>query len=106
MTRMLASPRISGQRAHKGEIVADAEWDGVISRQDGEQIRARLADPNRRTNKSARRYLLVRLLKCWNCSEYLVAAPRAPRAPGEDSTRRYGCRKGPGFSGCGETSPG
>jgi hypothetical protein len=103
MTRMLGSPRISGQREHKGEIVADAEWDAIISREDGEQIRAKLADPNRRTNKSARRYLLVRLLKCWNCGEYLQAAPRAPKAEGEDSTRRYGCRKGPNFSGCGRT---
>ena len=97
MTRMLRSPRISGQRAHKGEIVADAEWTALISREDGERIRAKLADPNRRTNKSARRYLLVRLLKCWNCGEYLVARPRG------DHTRRYGCAKGPGFSGCGKT---
>lgn len=97
MTRMLRSARISGQREHKGEIVADAEWEALIGREDGEQIRAKLADPNRRTNKSARRYLLVRLLKCWNCGEYLVARPRG------DRTRRYGCAKGPGFSGCGKT---
>jgi site-specific DNA recombinase len=97
LTRMLGSPRISGQRAHKGDIVADAVWPALISREDGERIRAKLADPNRRTNKSARRYLLVRLLKCWHCGEYLVAAPRG------DGTRRYGCRKGPGVSGCGKT---
>lgn len=97
MRRMLGNPRISGQRAHKGEIVADAVWPALISRKDGERIRAKLADPNRRTNKSARRYLLVRLLKCGHCGEYLVAAPRG------DGTRRYGCRKGPGASGCGKT---
>ena len=48
----------------KGEIVAKAEWRGIISKADSARIRARLADPERRTNKSARRYLLVRLLKC------------------------------------------
>ena len=97
MRRMLASPRLSGQSAYKGEIVADAVWPAIIGREDGEQIRAKLADPNRRTNKSARRYLLVRLLKCSHCGEYLVSRPRG------DGTRRYGCAKGPGFSGCGKT---
>jgi DNA invertase Pin-like site-specific DNA recombinase len=97
MSRMLGSPRICGEREHNGKIVADAVWPALISRDDGERIRAKLADPSRRTNKSARRYLLVRLLKCWHCGEYLVAAPRG------DGTRRYGCRKGPGASGCGKT---
>ena len=97
VTRMLRNPRLSGQRAYKGAIVADAVWPALISREDGERIRTKLADPSRRTNKSARRYLLVRLLKCWYCGEYLVAAPRG------DGTRRYGCRKAPGPSGCGKT---
>ena len=97
LRRMLGAPRISGQREHKGEIVAAAEWPAIISRSDGERIRARLADPDRRTNKSARRYLLVRLLKCEQCGEYMVSAPRA------DGIRRYGCRKGAGFAGCGKT---
>jgi len=103
LRRILASARINGLREHKGEIVGEAEWPAIISRRDGDRIRAILADESRRTNKSARRYLLVRLLKCSHCGEYLVAAPRASRGPGEDSTRRYGCRKGPGFSGCGKT---
>lgn len=97
MRRMLSSPRISGQRVHKGAIVADAVWPALIGREEGERIRAVLAHPSRRTNKSARRYLLVRLLKCWNCGEYLVARPNAL------GVRRYGCAKGPGFSGCGRT---
>lgn len=103
ITRMLGAPRTSGERSHNGEIVAVAQWEGIISREDGARIRAILADPNRRANKSARRYLLVRLLKCWNYGEHLQAAPRAPRVHGEESTRRYGCRKGPCFSGCGKT---
>jgi site-specific DNA recombinase len=97
LRRMLMSARISGQREHKGEIIGDAAWPGIISRSDGERVRALLGDADRRTNKSARRYLLVRLLKCAQCGESLVAAPRG------DGTRRYGCRKGAGFSGCGRT---
>ena len=93
----LASARISGQREHHGEIVATAEWPGIISPEDGARIRALLANPERRTNKAARRYLLGGLLVCSHCGERLVARPRT------GGKRRYACAKGVGFSGCGKT---
>ena len=94
---MLGSARIAGQREHRGEVVAKAEWPGIISKADSTRIRARLADPERRTNKAARRYLLVRLLRCSLCGERLIARPRS------GGQRRYACAKGPGFAGCGKT---
>ncbi len=97
LTRMLKSARISGQREHKGEIVATAEWPGIISVEDGAAIRALLGNPNRRTNKAARRYLLGGILACSHCGERLVARPRS------GGKRRYACARGPGFSGCGKT---
>ncbi len=97
LRRMLAAPRTSGQRVHKGEIVATAVWPGIISVEDGAKIRALLANPERRTNKTARRYLLGGLLACSHCGERLVARPRA------GGKRRYACAKGVGFSGCGKT---
>ncbi len=98
LRRMLGSGRISGQREHKGEVVAAAEWAAIIEPAESAQIRARLADPDRRTNKSARRYLLTGgLLRCGYCGEPLVARPRS------GGLRRYACAKGPGFSGCGGT---
>jgi DNA invertase Pin-like site-specific DNA recombinase len=97
LRRILASPRISGQRAHHGEIVATAQWPGIISADDGARIRALLANPERRTNKAARRYLLGGLLVCGHCGERLVARPRT------GGKRRYACAKGVGFSGCGKT---
>jgi site-specific DNA recombinase len=97
LRRMLASPRISGQRIHHGEIVAKAVWPAIISAKDGAKIRALLANPERRTNKTARRYLLGGLLVCSHCGERLVARPRS------GGQRRYACAKGPGFSGCGKT---
>jgi DNA invertase Pin-like site-specific DNA recombinase len=97
LRRMLGSGRISGQREHRGEIVAVAEWPAIITPAETAQIRARLADPGRRTNKAARRYLLGGLLTCGQCGEKLVARPRA------GGQRRYACAKGPGFSGCGRT---
>src|SRR3954451_10672962 len=97
LRRMLASPLISGQRIHHGEIVAKAVWPAIISAKDGAKIRALLANPERRTNKAARRYLLGGLLVCSHCGERLVARPRS------GGQRRYACARGPGFSGCGKT---
>ena len=97
LTRMLASARISGQREHKGEIVAPAEWPAIISVEETAKIRALLANPARRTNRAARRYLLHGLLTCSHCGERLVARPRS------GGQRRYACARGVGFSGCGKT---
>ncbi|HEY8645902.1 MAG TPA: zinc ribbon domain-containing protein [Gaiellaceae bacterium] len=94
---MLKSARISGEREHRGEIVATAEWPGIISAEDGAAIRALLANPERRTNKAARRYLLGGILVCSHCGERLVARPRS------GGQRRYACAKGEGFAGCGRT---
>ena len=60
LKRMLASGRISGQRDHQprdmartkrplvGEIVGDAVWPGIISKEDTARLRALLMDPRRR----------------------------------------------------------
>ena len=93
--RLLRSGRISGQREHQGEIVADGEWPGIVSRSDTARIRGLLDDPSRRTNRTARRYLLARLLRCELCGSVLVSRPR------DDGRRRYICAKGVNFDGCG-----
>ncbi len=98
LRRLLASARVSGQREHHGEVVAQAEWPAIITATQHRQIRGLLADPARRTNATARRYLLGGLLVCSHCGEKLVARPRA------GGQRRYHCAKGPGFSGCGRTA--
>jgi DNA invertase Pin-like site-specific DNA recombinase len=97
LTRLLGSPRISGQREHRGEIVADAEWPAIVSPADTARVRAILSDPSRRTNRTARRYLLVRLLRCGLCGETLVSRPTS------GGVRRYICARGTNFSGCGHT---
>jgi site-specific DNA recombinase len=98
LRRILGSGRISGQRDHYREIVAKAEWPAIITPAQTQRIRAKLADPERRTNRSARRYLLARLLTCAHCGTRLVARPRA------DGSRRYVCASGPGFGGCGKVT--
>ena len=98
LRRLLMSARISGQREHKGEIVAKSEWPAIITPAETQRIRAKLGDPDRRTNRSARRYLLARLLRCAHCGTQLYSRPRV------DGSRRYVCASGPGFGGCGKVT--
>lgn len=94
---IVQAPRTSGQREHRGEIVADAVWPAIVSPADTARVRALFADPSRRTNRSARRYLLVRLLRCARCGATLVSRPTT------NGVRRYMCANGPNFVGCGKT---
>lgn len=95
LRRMLRSARISGQREHRGEIVADATWPAIIPPEQTVQVRAVLSNPARRTSRTGRRYLLAGFLRCGKCGATMVSRPRA------DGTRRYVCAKGPNTAGCG-----
>ena len=96
LRRMLLSPRLSGQRAYQGEIVAQGEWESILTPDDTSQLSAILGDPARLTRRTVRRYLLSGgLLRCSLCDAVLVARPRG------DGSRRYVCAKGPGLPGCG-----
>jgi site-specific DNA recombinase len=92
---LLRSPRLSGQRTHRGQIVGAAAWPAIIPPEQTDAIRALLDDPARRTNRPARRYLLSGMLRCGECQERLLAHPR-------DGVRRYVCKTGAGLSGCGK----
>ncbi len=95
LRRMLRSARISGQREHRGEIVAAARWPAIIAPEKTRCIRALLDDPARRAARPARTYLLRGLLRCAVCGAPLVARPRV------DGGRRYVCPRGPGLPGKG-----
>lgn len=98
LRRMLLSARIGGMREHQGEIVATGTWPAIITAAESAQLRAMLTDASRRTNRSARRYLLTRLLRCGLCKQTLVSRPTA------NDTRCYVCAKGPASGGCGRMS--
>jgi DNA invertase Pin-like site-specific DNA recombinase len=95
LRRMLLSARISGQREHHGEIIAPGDWDPIITPARTSRLRALLTDPERRTKRAARSYLLTGLLNCAICGSRLVSRPR------QGGARRYICAKGPGLPGCG-----
>ncbi|MGH3916795.1 MAG: recombinase family protein, partial [Pseudonocardiaceae bacterium] len=109
LKRMLASGRISGQRDHHprsrtatkrplvGEIVADAVWPAIISKEDTARLRAILMNPKRRlTPSTPRRCLLTGVLRCAGCGGPMCGRPR------EDGRMRYVCNKMPGNNRCGK----
>lgn len=91
---LLTNPRMWGMRVHQGQVIGTAVWEPILTEDQGARLRRLLLDPARRTNRSARRYLLTGLLVCGKCGNRLNSAPRG-------ETRRYGCRTGPDARGCG-----
>jgi site-specific DNA recombinase len=98
LRRLLASPRIAGLRAHRGEIVGKAVWPKIIDARTSQRLRVLLLDPARRTVRPVRRYALAGLLRCAKCATSMVSRPRP------DGTRRYVCPTGPATGGCGGTA--
>ena len=94
---MLQSARLSGQREHRGQIVGPAVWEPILSPEQTDRIRTLLRDPSRRTNRTARRYLLSGLLRCGRCGTTMNSHPRR-------GVRRYVCKSGTTFQGCGQNT--
>ena len=96
LRRMLLSARLSGQREHRGEIVAVGGWEPIITPEETTRLRALLTDPARLPRRTVRSYLLSGgLLRCGWCDAVLTSRPT------EKGDRRYVCAKGPGLPGCG-----
>ena len=94
--RMIASPRLSGQREHRGEIVAVGRWEPVLSVEQTTAIRSLLAASRYARRRPTRRYFLTGILRCGLCDAPLISRPNAK------SERRYVCATGPGQTGCGK----
>jgi site-specific DNA recombinase len=91
---LLLSPRIAGLRTYQGQVIGPAAWPAIISVSEHEQLQLLLTDPARRTNRTARRYLLSGLVRCSLCGATMVSVPK-------DAYRRYLCRSGVHAGGCG-----
>ncbi len=94
LRNFLLAPRYWGMRVHRGEVIGEATWPGILTPEQGERLRLLLTDPRRRTNRSARRYLLTGMLRCGLCGSKLYSSPK-------EGVRRYGCMPGPGRTNCG-----
>lgn len=94
LRNFLLAPRNWGMRVHRGEVIGKATWPGILTPEQGERLRLLLTDPKRRTNRTARRYLLSGMLRCGLCGLPLSSNPK-------NGTRRYACLPGPGRRNCG-----
>lgn len=97
--QIVLSPRIAGLRVHQGEIIGDACWEPIISREDFEAIQAIFNDPARKMppGHNARSHLLSGFLTC-SCGSPITAKSRASR----EGKTQYCCRSDRG--GCGKVS--
>jgi DNA invertase Pin-like site-specific DNA recombinase len=93
---LLLNPRIYGQRVHRGQPIGPGVWEPIITPEQGEALRALLTNPDRdrRKTRAARRYLLSGMCRCGRCGTTMVSVPRYEE-------RRYLCRSGHDFGGCG-----
>jgi site-specific DNA recombinase len=98
LRRTLYSARLSGQREHRGEIVAPGTWEAILTVDDTARLRAILDERTRSRRRPVRRYLLAGLVRCGLCGARLVSRPQA------NGERRYVCAPGPGRAGCGRTA--
>jgi len=94
---MLLNPRYQGLRTYKGEVLGPAQWPAIFPDGVGQRLHTLLTDPKRRTNRTARRYLLSGMCRCSKCDSKMFSMMHY-------ETRRYLCRSGPGFNGCGSMS--
>ena len=94
LRQLLTNPRMWGMRVHQGQVIGAATWEPILAPEQGERLRRLLLDPARRTNRTARRYLLTGLLRCGKCGNRLYSMPK-------NGVRRYGCAMGPDQRGCG-----
>jgi hypothetical protein len=95
LRNLIRSPRIAGLREHRGEVVGLAQWPAIITVQQHEQIVGRLKANAARNQRSPRRYILSGKVFCGLCGAKMYSSPDGGR-------RRYGCRRGPDFGGCGK----
>jgi site-specific DNA recombinase len=94
LRNLLMSPRIAGLRVHRGEVVGRGIWLPIITEDQHHLLVTKLSDPTRVTNRTPRRYALSGMVRCAECGHKMVSNTSHHR-------RRYACKKGPDFGGCG-----
>lgn len=106
LAAVLVNPRIAGLRVYKGDVVADAAWPAIITREQHERLVALRKDPTRRWVPRGRpaQHLLVGMVECARCGERAAKngeqANRMVNRP-EDGRDYYMCRRPPLGRGCG-----
>lgn len=87
--RMLINPAVAGLRTHRGVLVGDAEWPGIVDAATRDRLLAVLADPSRRTHRTGEAvHLLTSCLRCGVCGGKMDVG----RTRGSGSAFTYRCK--------------
>ena len=90
---MILKPSNIGERQHQGEVVGQAQWDGIVDEATYYACVQLLEDPARRTQRStAIKHLLSGLPLCGLCPKEVNAVLR-PVAHTPDGAKVYSCRR-------------
>lgn len=95
MRRLVRSPGLAGLRTYHGTLV-DGTWEGIVSREQWEQVRA-IAEGRTREKRTIRRHLLTGIAKCGHCGKGL-SGTRVLRTKRGTDTIEYRCSA---ETGCG-----
>ncbi|MCU1615915.1 MAG: serine recombinase [Frankiales bacterium] len=97
LRHVLSNPRAAGLRAYKGEVVAKAVWEPIITEELHRKVLATLQSRKVSGRRTPRTHLLSGLVRCGKCNGRLFSARRG-------DVRRYECKPGPDHGGCGGTT--
>ncbi len=105
--KLLASQRVAGHRVHDGVVVKRDAWDAILDADTHARVAAVLATRSPTGRRGRTPWMLTGLLRC---GATIKSGPRAGETCGalllgntdsRNGVRRYVCRSGTGFSGCG-----
>lgn len=99
LAQLLRSPRLAGHRVHHGEIVKRDAWPAILDEITHRRVLACLANRAPVGRRGRTPWMLTGLLRCELCGAALVGNTDSASTGG---ARRYQCRKGPGYHGCGK----
>jgi DNA invertase Pin-like site-specific DNA recombinase len=96
---VLLNPHYANLRRLDDDTLVEGTWKAILTREDYDQVRSVLSDPQRRTNlgTNERKWLLPNMIRCTVCG-----APM--RLVSNQFGPRYGCKPRPGFAACGKVS--
>jgi DNA protecting protein DprA len=97
--RIITSARIAGIREHNGAEVGPAAWPAIISADDHRRILSRAAERRSTRRRTVQSYLLTGLVRCGTCGAAMYSETKTQK---NRRVRRYNCKNGPGFKGCGK----
>jgi hypothetical protein len=98
MRQMLCGARLAGLREHRGKIVAEGNWEAIITKEQHQRLRAILVYPSQA--RAVKSYLLTGLVQCGLCGSKMIAHPSRDRT-GRRFRRYVCCKEKGGCAGCG-----